>query len=278
MPGRRTSCAWRRSLLLPRLILCLPLGLMAAAGPSAAAAPTPSAPTEAKSTAIAPIASRTAAADGYATVVEMFVSQACRESPPAAAYAAELSDRRNVLALTFHIDYWNVLSNRRTGRWRDPFGASEFAARQRVYNASIRHRASVLTPQAIVAGRAAENGADRPAVERQIASAQDQKGHTGLAVRNGPNGLVAAIEPAGPARSDVYVVHFLPHVVTDVPAGDNAGVRFDERNVVRRIAKIGEVTGQPAALNFPPPPAEQACAVLVQAAGQGEILAAAKCP
>ena len=48
-------------------------------------------------------------------VVELFTSQGCSSCPPANAYLNELSrDRRDVLALAFHVTYWDRLG------WKDP--------------------------------------------------------------------------------------------------------------------------------------------------------------
>src|ERR1700685_3429925 len=48
-------------------------------------------------------------------VVELFTSQGSSACPPANAYLNELSrDRRDVLALAFHVTYWDRLG------WKDP--------------------------------------------------------------------------------------------------------------------------------------------------------------
>jgi hypothetical protein len=60
------------------------------------------------------------------TVIELFTSQGCSSCPPADALLGELAKRSDVLALAFHVDYWDGLG------WRDHFASNE--ATQRQYN------------------------------------------------------------------------------------------------------------------------------------------------
>ena len=58
-------------------------------------------------------------------VVELFTSQGCNSCPPANAYLNELSkQRRDVLALAFHVTYWDRLG------WKDPFSLEAATQRQ----------------------------------------------------------------------------------------------------------------------------------------------------
>ncbi len=62
-----------------------------------------------------------AKADGGPTVVELFTSQSCYSCPPAEAFLGELAGRDGILALEFHVDYWNSLIYGAAGKWADPF-------------------------------------------------------------------------------------------------------------------------------------------------------------
>src|SRR5258708_29910268 len=79
-------------------------------------------------------------------VVELFTSQGCSSCPPADAYIGELTQRRDVLALTFHVDYWDDLG------WRDRFGLPDAVHRQRAY-AKVLRLSSVYTPQLVIDGQ-----------------------------------------------------------------------------------------------------------------------------
>jgi hypothetical protein len=60
---------------------------------------------------------RVGAADAEArpAVLELFTSQGCSSCPPAEVMVNELAQRPDVLALTFHVDYWDGLG------WRDRY-------------------------------------------------------------------------------------------------------------------------------------------------------------
>ena len=56
---------------------------------------------------------RIAGAAARPAVVELFTSEGCSSCPPAESYIGELVRRSDVLALAFHVDYWDDLG------WRD---------------------------------------------------------------------------------------------------------------------------------------------------------------
>ena len=62
------------------------------------------------------------------TVVELFTSQGCSSCPPAEAYLGELAERDDVVALEFHVDYWDYIG------WKDRFAQSAFTDRQKAYS------------------------------------------------------------------------------------------------------------------------------------------------
>src|SRR5580698_2329765 len=93
-------------------------------------------------------ASAAGAADAaHPTVVELFQSQGCSSCPPANANVMALSDRPDVLALSFQVTYWDNLG------WKDTFGSPRYTARQWDYARALRHD-NVWTPQVVVNGRA----------------------------------------------------------------------------------------------------------------------------
>jgi len=58
----------------------------------------------------------TASAADRPVVVELFTSQGCSSCPPADALLGELARRGDVVALGFHISYWDRLGGIRTTR------------------------------------------------------------------------------------------------------------------------------------------------------------------
>ena len=92
-----------------------------------------------------------AANDELTVVVELFTSQGCSSCPPAEAFLGELATRPNVVALEFHVDYWDYIG------WQDPFGSPAYTKRQRGYSASMG-TPYVYTPQMVIQGRIHEVG------------------------------------------------------------------------------------------------------------------------
>ena len=210
---------------------------------------------------------------GAKTVVELFTSQGCSSCPPADAYLGELAARDEVIALSFHVDYWNYIG------WRDPFSSAEATARQRDYKRTLGRR-YVYTPQMVVDGRAETVGSDRGRVEQLIEAA---RGRTGLAVelahRDGDAVRVRIPEEPGydgpPAI--LWMALYDRRHTTSIGAGENIGVTLTNSNVVRRFENVGAWRGERVALDLPLTGAEgrDGCAVIVQAGRGGEILGAA---
>src|SRR5215472_7991630 len=91
-------------------------------------------------------------------VVELFTSEGCSSCPPADKLLSELANRPDVLALSFHVDYWDGLG------WKDPYSSREATKRQNRY-ATLLDLATVDTPQIVVDGKWQAVGSDRPDVE-----------------------------------------------------------------------------------------------------------------
>ena len=208
------------------------------------------------------------------TVVELFTSQGCSSCPPADAFLGELAEREGVLALSFHVDYWDYIG------WKDIFADSAYTRRQREYakNLGLRY---VYTPQMVIQGSVHVTGSDRSAVIERIEHFKGTK-QVPVTLRHETSGrLVVSIAAAPePAEAAVWMVVYDDAHATEVRRGENRGRTLVDRNVVRGLHRIGTWTGE--ALNLrvglsglTADPGD-GCAVLLQSIATGQVLGAAK--
>ena len=216
-----------------------------------------------------PAGSAPAAPATRPAVVELYTSQGCSDCPPADAQLGELARRRDVLALAFHVDYWDEQG------WRDRFELPVAKERQFAY---VRHSGGdwVYTPQMIVDGTADLVGGNVAGVERLLAAPR-----IGVPVRIVVHdGELQVDVDAGPDRSaEVTLLSFLREAVTAIGRGENTGRTLREFNIVRSCAVLGDWHGAAAtfrvAISGLPRDAERV-AVLVQQKGPGPIIGAAQ--
>ena len=218
---------------------------------------------------------------GGPTVLELFTSQSCYSCPPAEALLGELVDRENLVALEFHVDYWDDLVYGSAGKWKDLFSDPAYTERQRVYARRIRN-SGVYTPQVVVDGVVQTVGSRRGRVMRLLERSAGIEKPVLVSVRPAPAGgfTVMVESKAGrPAAAVMLARYDLMHV-TAVEAGENKGKTLTNHHVVREFRELAHWTGKPLEiplvdLRLGP---NQGCAVIVQAHEQGAILGAAACP
>lgn len=203
-------------------------------------------------------------------VLELFTSQGCSSCPSADTYLGKLSARPDVLALSFHVGYWDGLG------WRDRFALPQSVERQNIYARNLR-RSSVYTPQLVIDGRDDYVGSDKRAVERALTGKRDGV-PVGVSVRDAEVVVEIGAHP-NDAPSDVVLVAYLRHAVSTIGRGENAGRTLDEFNIVRAIRTLGSWKGHVqsfhVAVSSLPADATDV-AVLVQPSGQDPIIGAAQ--
>jgi hypothetical protein len=154
------------------------------------------------------------------TVVELYTSEGCSSCPPADRWLSTLKGRPDVLALAFHVDYWDRLG------WTDRFASPEITARQVALSRSAGSR-SVYTPQVVANG---QDWRSWPRLPRAAAA-------TPVAVtlvREGGSVRATVSAPAGaPARLAGYWAVLEDGHVSRVGAGENAGETLRHDHVVR---------------------------------------------
>jgi hypothetical protein len=207
-------------------------------------------------------------------VVELYTSQGCNSCPPADALLGELARQPNIVALGFHVDYWNYLG------WHDPFSNKKFTYRQKEYAMSFR-QTGVYTPQIVVNGKRGEVGSDKKAVMQAIADARKIKPSVTVLIEklNG-NRLRATVSAAADAKgADIYMALFDRRQATKILRGENEGKTLTNFHVVREWRKLGQYSGEKAefAITAASESGEKrsGAAVLVQQGKAGPIIGAA---
>ena len=202
-------------------------------------------------------------------VVELFTSEGCSSCPPAEAAIGQLSARADIVALAYHVDYWDDLG------WRDRFELAQSVKRQNIYARNL-HRASVYTPELVIDGRFDAVGGDGSAVARALA-AQRTSVPLSISLHDAEMLIDVGAQPQSPA-CDVLLVPYLRHALSAIGRGENAGRNLEEFNIVREIRTLGGWQGEPkafrVALSSLPRDATDV-AVLIQPAGQGPMVGAA---
>jgi hypothetical protein len=226
--------------------------------------------------AVLPVLAR--AADKSPVVVELFTSQGCSSCPPADAYLGELAKRPDLLALAFHVEYWNYIG------WVDPFAKPWATRRQHDYMSKL-HTRYIFTPEIVVNGATEGIGSERNAIEPLIhAAAMDTAPHPELTLLWRADGALVVDVGEGHSPPDEPAVLWLLGYdglhETKVLRGENEGQTLADHHAVRSFRKLGAWLGWSEQLIVPADEArtlgDSGIAVLLQAAGSGPIISAAQ--
>jgi hypothetical protein len=184
-------------------------------------------------------------------VVELFTSQGCSSCPPADAALSTVIGAGGVVALAWHVDYWDYLG------WKDTFSSHTATARQEVY--ARRIGGGSYTPEFVVNGRSGSSSS----------IAMDSGG---LPVSVSVSGGEAKIGE-GQGTANVFLVNYTPSATVPIVRGENAGRSVTYRHIVTSVKNLGEWNGKALTLAA----GSGNCAVILQRPGQGEIIGAAEC-
>lgn len=220
-----------------------------------------------------------AADKGQPTVIELFTSQSCYSCPPAEAYLGELAKRPDILALEFHVDYWDDLVYGSAGKWKDRFSKREYTQRQRGYAARLP-RGRVYTPQMVIDGRAFEVGSRKRDVRNTMKKLNKSRGERlNVAVAATSGGFAVNVDGKVSENAGIWFVRFIREETTRVLRGENKGKTLANHHIVTDIQRVGEWRGDALSVTVPAQLEDgQNCAVLVQDDDHGPILGAAACP
>lgn len=204
-------------------------------------------------------------------VVELFTSQGCSSCPPADAMLAEINTRSDVIAIALHVDYWDYIG------WKDSFGDPAHTQRQRAYAAAAGQR-SIYTPELVVNGTDDIVGAQAMKLAEAITAHAMKPQMVSLsAVRIGSDVQVSATAlGALEGPFDVHVVGVRPSAEQKITRGENKGKTIIYSNIAHSWTVAGTWDGTFDLDLTVPAPSDAPLAILIQGAGAGPIVAAAK--
>ena len=178
---------------------------------------------------------RVSSAERQTAVVELYTSEGCSSCPPADRWLARLVEvpraDADVLALSFHVDYWNYLG------WRDRFSSADYSDRQRELGANNAQR-TIYTPEFFVNGREAR-GSGR--ILDLIAAANRTRAPFSLELRVAREADHLALElhsnHAGETPAQHRYLVYENQLSTEVERGENRGRRLEHQRVVRYLSR-----------------------------------------
>lgn len=161
-------------------------------------------------------------------VVELYTSEGCSSCPPADRWLSRLKNEPGVVALAFHVDYWDRLG------WKDRFASPDYTQRQAQQQGVSGARFS-YTPQVIV------NGIDSPDWPRaSIAAAAARPSPVDVQLSRDGTRVSAVVAPlkGAPARLAAYWAVTEQNHVSAVKAGENEGATLTHDDVVREYRRV----------------------------------------
>ncbi len=215
------------------------------------------------------------ATDTAPTVVELFTSQGCSSCPPADALLYEMAGRDDVVAISWHVTYWDYIG------WKDPFATDWGTDRQRAYRGKF-DRNYLYTPQMVIDGRHDIVGSHRREVMRTVAASRNAApGRIGFRLgRNADAGeLVVTFAPRVLDNVlEIWLVGYSGVHETTVTRGENRGATLRNTHIARTLTRVGSWDGTGGTMRVPLPAHDDVAgvAVLLQEPGQGPIRGAAK--
>jgi hypothetical protein len=163
-------------------------------------------------------------------VLELFTSEGCSSCPPADDVLRDLAKDSNVVALSYHVTYWNRLG------WKDSFSQKIFDERQYRYGDKFKAN-GVYTPQAVINGAAEMVGSKRGDVSKAVKLALETPAIVKIdlktTVKDGEIEVKYTLSGDVPKDAVVQFALVESGFATKVKRGENNGQTLKHDNVVR---------------------------------------------
>ncbi len=196
-------------------------------------------------------------------VVELFTSQGCSSCPPADKALEQLAREGKVVALSYHVDYWNYLG------WADTLASKDNTDRQYAY-ARMFGRNGVYTPQAVLNGREHINGADIAGIRNRMeAMPTEGKGLDVPVDVEVKNDELRIRVGAGEGKANILIAYFERERTINIDTGENRGKTINYWHAVTDMETIGMWEGKETNLVLPADMLKKkkkagGCAILLQ--------------
>ena len=202
-------------------------------------------------------------------LVELFTSQGCSSCPPADRLLGRLAGEKGVVALGYHVTYWDRLG------WPDPFATAWGTRRQYGYGETVS-AGRIYTPQIVIDGRTHVVGSSEGQVRAEIAAASRGLHPATPVLRWMPDNRLQIVLPdaAEAAGAEIWLVRFDRRRETAVQRGENGGRRLANFQVARERVSLGRFDGRARTLEAAVPSQGDAgwgVAVIVQQPGPGRV-------
>ncbi len=214
-------------------------------------------------------------------VVELFTSQGCSSCPPADDVLAEFSRQKDILALSYSVDFWDYLG------WKDTFAQPDCVIRQRKYNISLG-KSGIYTPQMIIQGTHDLVGSRQQTAKRMVARMRAdmtarQQATPDIIFTLAGNMIDLGISPrktGSSPRATIWIIGYDYEKTVTITDGELKGQIKKYHNVVQAIKRIGSWRGKDIRLTLSRQDIGErdydGYALLLQTGGTGPIIAAAK--
>lgn len=195
-------------------------------------------------------------------VVELFTSQGCSSCPKADAAFATIADARDVVTISYHIDYWNYLG------WQDTLGAKENTDRQYAYARTLGNN-NVFTPQIVLNGLQDAKSTNPAVILSDLRKLSEAGRGVPVPVEaNLTKDEMTITIGAGSGKADVVIAYFKKMTTVDIDKGENVGKKVTYRNAVTKLETVGMWDGKALTIKLPAAliakRGQDGCAVLLQ--------------
>lgn len=219
-------------------------------------------------------------------LIELFTSHGCSSCPRADKFLGELLENDpELLALEYHVDYWNTLVHGSAGNFVDPFSSAEYTLRQREYNAAkLYGQPGVYTPQAVINGQYAAVGSD----QHHITKALNKKQTAAFEISqesNASDASILQVTVSGDqqlrqalAGTDITLVRYIDSASTTITGGENQNLELVNHHIVFEVTQLGQISDDEDMVYTIGAPIEgEGCVVLVQEGAFSPVYAALEC-